>query len=196
GIALGALADLAGATVNARRRIGDDRQATDEVLAEAIRWDVTVISGGVSVGPHDHVRPALEELGVERLFWGAALRPGRPTWFGLSGGGPRAGGGLVFGLPGNPVSAVVTFALFVRPALRALTGLDPAASRTSAVLDQDYEKPRGRTHAVRVALRLEQDGWHATPTRPEPASHILTSMLRAAALAFVPADSHGATAGQ
>src|SRR5262249_48752476 len=159
--------------------------ATSAVLAEAIRGDATVISGGVSVGPHDHVRPALEELGVERLFWGVALRPGRPTWFGLSGGGPPAGGGPGFWLAGDPVSAVVTFLLFVRPALRSLTGLDPTASRTTAVLDQDYVKRRGRTHAVRVSLRLEEDGWHAMPTRPEQASHILTSLLGADALAMV-----------
>src|SRR5262249_59087264 len=138
GIALGALADLAGAKVNARRRMGDDRQATDEVLAEAIRWDVTVISGGVSVGPHDHVRPALEELGVERLFWGVALRPGRPTWFGLSGGGARAGGGLGFGLPGDPGSAGGTLPLLLRPALRALGGVGPAAVRARAPAGPGY----------------------------------------------------------
>jgi molybdopterin molybdotransferase len=196
GVALASLAELAGAEVIARRRIGDDREATSAVLAEAIQGDVTVICGGVSVGPHDHVRPALERLGAEQLFWGVALRPGRPTWFGLSGGGPRAGGGLVFGLPGNPVSAVVTFLLFVRPALRSLAGLDPGVSRTTAVFDEPYEKRPGRTHAVRVSLRLDRDGWHATPTRPEQASHILTSMLGADALAMVPSESEGVAAGE
>jgi molybdopterin molybdotransferase len=94
------------------------------------------------------------------------------------------------------VSAVVTFQLFVRPALRALVGLDPLSARTTAVLDQAYDKGRGRTHAVRVTLRLAADGWHATPTRPEQASHILTSMLGAGALAFVPAESEGVAAGE
>jgi molybdopterin molybdotransferase len=196
GVALTALSEQAGAELIASRTVGDDPNATSAVLAESIRGDVTVICGGVSVGPHDHVRPALEELGTEQLFWGVALRPGRPTWFGLSGGGPGSGGGLVFGLPGNPVSAVVTFLLFVRPALRSLAGLDPSTARTTAVLDEPYEKRAGRTHAVRVSLRLDDDGWHATPTRPEQASHILTSMLGANALAMVPAGSEGVAAGE
>jgi molybdopterin molybdotransferase len=136
------------------------------------------------------------ELGAERLFWGVALRPGRPTWFGLSRGGPGAGGGLVFGLPGNPVSAIVTFLLFAVPALRALAGLDPFMARSIARLDDGYEKRPGRTHAVRVALRLEPDGWHATPTRPEQASHILTSMLGAEALAIVPAQAERIEPGE
>jgi molybdopterin molybdotransferase len=196
GVAVASLAGRAGADVTTVTRIGDDRDATREAVAEAIESDVAVICGGVSVGEHDQVRPVLEELGAEQLFWGVALRPGRPTWFGLSRGGPRAGGGLVFGLPGNPVSAVVTFLLFARPAIRALVGLDPFSARTTAVLDQAYEKPRGRAHAVRVTLRVAGDGWHAAPTRPEQASHILTSMLGADALAIVSAESEGVAAGE
>jgi molybdopterin molybdotransferase len=194
-IAVTSLAGRAGAEVARVTRIGDDREATRGALAEAIESDVAVVCGGVSVGERDHVRPVLEELGAEQLFWGVALRPGRPTWFGTNRGGPRAGGGLVFGLPGNPVSAVVTFLLFVRPALRALIGLDPFSARTTAVMDQAYEKRPGRTHAVRVTLRLDRDGWHAAPTRPEQASHILTSMVGADALAIVPADCEGVAAG-
>lgn len=195
-VAVASLAGRVGADVTTVTRIGDDRDATREAVAEAIESDVAVICGGVSVGEHDQVRPVLEELGAEQLFWGVALRPGRPTWFGLSRGGPRACGGLVFGLPGNPVSAVVTFLLFVRPALRELVGLDPFSARTTAVLDQAYEKSRGRAHAVRVTLRLAGDGWHAAPTRPEQASHILTSMLGADALAIVSAESEGVAVGE
>jgi molybdopterin molybdotransferase len=195
GIALAALAERAGAELTFARRVGDDAGAIRAALAHALHGDVTVITGGVSVGPHDHVRPALEELGAEQLFWGVALRPGRPTWFGLTDGGPKQGGALVFGLPGNPVSAVVTFLLFVRPALLALAGLDPWRRRVRATLDESYEKRTGRAHALRVSLELESDGWHARPTRPEQASHILTSMLGADALAFVPADSTGVPAG-
>jgi molybdopterin molybdotransferase len=196
GIVLNALARLAGAEVTTAKRVPDDRAATRNALSQAFDGDVTVICGGVSVGPHDHVRPALEELGAEQLFWGVALRPGRPTWFGLAGGGPDHGGGLVFGLPGNPVSAFVTFLLFVRPALRALTGRDPIAGRSTAILDQGYQKRPGRTHAVRVTLRQDADGWHATLTRPQQASHLLTSMIGADALAFVPADTEGVAAGE
>ena len=196
GITLTSLAELAGADVTTVMRVRDDRAATRASLAGAIRSDVAMISGGVSVGPHDHVRPSLDALGAEQLFWGVAVRPGKPTWFGLSDGGPRHGGGLIFGLPGNPVSAVVIFLLLVRPALRALAGLDPLAARTTAILDERYEKSRGRAHAVRVCLQLADDGWHATLTRPEQASHILTSMVGADALAIVPADSEGVAVGQ
>jgi molybdopterin molybdotransferase len=195
-IAVASLVGRAGGEVATVTRIGDDREATRGAVAEAIESDVAVICGGVSVGERDHVRPVLEELGTEQLFWGVALRPGRPTWFGVNRGGPRASGGLVFGLPGNPVSAVVTFLLFVQPALRALVGLDPFSPRTTAVMDQAYEKRPGRTHAVRVTLRLDGDGWHAVPTRPEQASHILTSMVGADALAIVPADCEGVAAGE
>ena len=84
---------------------------------------MAVICGGVSVGEHDHVRPSLEALGAQQVFWGLALRPGHPTWFGT------LGATLVFGLPGNPVSAMVTFVLLVRPALRALLGHAGAGRR-------------------------------------------------------------------
>ena len=75
-----------------------------------------VTTGGVSVGPHDLVRATLAELGVEEVFWRVAVKPGKPIAFGVR------GGTLVFGLPGNPVSSLVGFELFVRPALRALQG--------------------------------------------------------------------------
>ena len=116
-LTLAGLARQAGADVAVAARVGDTRPATTAAIREALeRADVTLVSGGVSVGPHDHVKPALGELGVEERFWRVALRPGKPTWFGVR------GDRLVFGLPGNPVSAMVTFLLFVRPALRALQG--------------------------------------------------------------------------
>ena len=101
----------------------------------------------------------------------------------------------MFGLPGNPVSALVTFILFVRPAIRAMLGADPNATRLTAVLDQDYEKPPGRAHAVRCSLSFGRDGVRATPTGPQ-GSHVLTSMLGADALAFIPKESEGARAGE
>ena len=193
---LPALAELAGAEVVSVGRAGDDPVATREALSKALEANVAVVCGGVSVGEHDHVRPALEELGAKQRFWGVALRPGRPTWFGLHAGGPAEGGALVFGLPGNPVSAIVTFLLFTRPALRALAGEDPGRDRAGAILDTAYEKGRGRTHAVRVGLRLEDDGWHAELTRQAQGSHILTSMLGADALAVIPAEHESVQPGQ
>jgi molybdopterin molybdotransferase len=185
-----ALAATAGAEVVATERARDEDASTIEAIRPLLEADVVVICGGVSVGEHDHVRPALERLGIDERFWGVALRPGRPTWFGLAPRGP-----LVFGLPGNPVSAVVTFLLFVRPALLVAAGGDPATTRTTAVLDLPYEKRPGRAHAVRVRLETREDGWHARPTK-EQASHVLTSMLGADALAFIPADSGDVPVGE
>jgi molybdopterin molybdotransferase len=113
-------------------------------LAEA---DVLVLAGGVSVGEHDYVKPALATLGVEVDFWRVAIKPGKPFVFGRA-----PGGALVFGLPGNPVSSFVTFLLFVRPALRRLMGaveIAPAwwPARAGAALSNRDARPhyiRGR----------------------------------------------------
>lgn len=179
--ALGALVQRTPATLLFRTTVHDSAESTREALGRALREaDVTCVSGGVSVGPHDHVKPVLRELGVSEHFWGVGLRPGKPTWFGTH------GGSLVFGLPGNPVSAMVTFLLFVRPALMALQGAAPRIVRIAAVLDQPVPLHPIREQAVRVRLSAGDDGWHADPTG-EQGSHVLTSMLGADGLALVPA---------
>jgi molybdopterin molybdotransferase len=123
------------------------------------------------------------------VFWGLALKPGRPTWFGT------LGSTLVFGLPGNPVSAMVTFVLLVRPALRALLGMPRQPRRPTALMASDYEKPAGRAHAVRCRITVHEDGWHAEPTGAQ-GSHVLSSMLGAEALAIVPTDTVAVRAGE
>ena len=111
---------MPGASLAGRDTVPDDPDGTRGAIEAALETaDVVIVSGGVSVGPHDHVKPALRELGVEERFWGVRLRPGKPTWFGTR------EGTLAFGLPGNPVSAMVTFQLFARPALAALQGRRP-----------------------------------------------------------------------
>jgi molybdopterin molybdotransferase len=185
-----ALAMRSGGVVALRETVPDDFASTREAVARALGHDVVVICGGVSVGEHDHVRPVLASLGVEQVFWGVALRPGRPTWFGLA-----PGGNLVFGLPGNPVSAMVTFLLLSRPAIRTLLGAAPARDRAKAVLDEDYPKCPGRAHAVRCGLELRDDAWHARTTGAQ-GSHILTSMLGVDALALIPAANGGVRAGE
>jgi molybdopterin molybdotransferase len=187
---LPALAQACGAEVLSSVKVRDDPTATREAIGRALGADLVAISGGMSVGEHDHVRPALAELGAEQVFWGVAIRPGRPTWFGV-----HPGGSLIVGLPGNPVSAVVCFLLLARPAILAMQGLAPERHRTQAVLDGGYTKRPGRMHAVRCALELREDGWHARPTG-EQASHILTSMLGADALALIPAASGPVKAGE
>jgi molybdopterin molybdotransferase len=176
---------VAGAEVASAGTLPDDRQATIDGLRRALDADVVVVCGGVSVGPHDHVKSALEELGVHEVFWGVALRPGKPTWFGVHGrDAPRT---LVFGLPGNPVSALVTFHLFVRPAMARLVGAAPDERRTVAIMDTEYRKAPGRAHVVRCRAEALDDGWHVRPTGPQ-GSHVLTSMLGADALALLPAE--------
>jgi molybdopterin molybdotransferase len=186
---LPALVERAGAELLALDTAPDDPAATRTALAPLLEADVAIVCGGVSVGEHDHVRPVLAELGVEQHFWGIALRPGKPTWFG------SRGATLVFGLPGNPVSAMVTFALLVRPALAALSGAAPDRTRTTAIIDHDYEKAPGRAHAIRCRLTLRDDGWHAAPA-PRQGSHVLTSMLGADCLALAPAGTSSLRAGE
>jgi len=183
------LATAAGAEVAGVEMVPDDLDSTRRAIDSALEADTVVICGGVSVGEHDHVRPALAELGAEEVFWGVSLKPGKPTWFGVA-----PSGALVFGLPGNPVSAMVTFLLFARPALLAMSGLDPGRDRASATLDDDVPKNPGRTQAVRCRLELADDGWHATSTGAQ-GSHLLTSMLGADALAILPADAGDVPAG-
>lgn len=177
GPTLAALAARAGAEVVGRGHAVDDPEATRAVIAEALDVaDVLVLAGGVSVGPHDHVKPALTDLGVQELLWRVALRPGKPTWLG------HRGRQLVFGLPGNPVSAYVTFLLFARPALNALQGADATVPRTRATLAVAVPRHPGRDECVRV--RRREDGT-VEPTGPQ-GSHVLSSLLGADALAIVP----------
>jgi molybdopterin molybdotransferase len=204
GIAVPAQVTEAGGLPVEVATVPDDREATVRAIEGALANDVLVVTGGVSVGPHDHVRPALEALGVEEVFWGVALRPGKPTWFGVKkagislGGNPGSSEGattLVFGLPGNPVSAMVTFHLFVRPALAALAGAADPVRRTTAVLDEDYPKQPGRAHVVRCRLDQRDDGWHVRPTKAQ-GSHVLTSMLDAEALAYLEVERREVRAGE
>jgi molybdopterin molybdotransferase len=190
GWALAAQVERAGALVTARENVPDDAADTRAALARVLdSSDVVVVSGGVSVGPHDHVKPALAELGVEERFWGVRLRPGKPTWFGTR------GDTLVFGLPGNPVSAMVGFHLFVRTALAAMQGADPSAPRSRATLDEPIPRHPRREQAVRVHLEVSGDGWHARPTGPQ-GSHMLTSMLGATALARIAPGEGEVPAGE
>jgi molybdopterin molybdotransferase len=184
-----ALALSAGAEAVSTETVRDDPELTRAAIERILDAELVVVCGGVSVGGHDHVKEAFASLGIEQVFWRVALKPGKPTWFGVA---PQ--GALVFGLPGNPVSAMVTFLLFVRPAIERMTRAPEAGRRLRAVLDQDLPKPPGRAHAVRCRLELCDDGWHAQPTGNQD-SHVLTSMLGADALTIVPAGAEQPLAG-
>lgn len=168
-----------GADCNQVSTVADESGATVEAVRAALGCDLLIICGGVSVGEHDYVRSALSECEVREEFWGVALKPGKPAWFGTT------DSTMVLGLPGNPVSVMVVFHLLARPALAALQGLIEPDRRSRAILDQPVNKSTGRTEAVRCSLTAADDGWHARPTK-EQGSHVLTSMLGADALALLP----------
>lgn len=184
-----ALVERAGGQTLSVAHAPDDPPLIRDAIGAALEADVTVITGGMSVGVHDHVGEVLRGFGVQQRFAGVALRPGKPTSFGTR------GATLVFGLPGNPVSSLVTFLLFARPALQALAGESPERLRTVATLDESCELTPGRMQAVRCRLELAADGWHATVTGPQ-SSHILTSLLGADALAIIPAGEGELPAGE
>jgi molybdenum cofactor synthesis domain-containing protein len=191
GPALGGAVHRAGGELVARVRVGDDLEATVSVLGAALRdVDLLITTGGVSVGPHDHVRPALQRLGYREVFAGVKLKPGRPTTFAVGDDGT-----LVFALPGNPVSALMAFRLFVVPALDAMLGRSMEHHPVKATADEALEGAVGRTTVIRCRTTLQDDGWHVRPTKSQD-SHILTSMLGVDALALVPEDRDGIDAGE
>ena len=190
--ALSAAARLAGAEVISRVKVGDDREATIATLREAMQGaDVLVTVGGVSVGPHDHVRPALSALGAREIFGRVSLRPGGQICFFVADDGT-----LCFALPGNPVSATVSFRLFVVAAIDALMGRARAERRTVATVAAELVGRVGRTTAVRCTAELRPDGWYVAPSQEHQDSHVLTSMLGIDAYAFVPEDRESLTAGE
>jgi molybdopterin molybdotransferase len=167
----------------------DDPSAIEAAFAQALRCDAVLSIGGVSVGDYDWIRDVLARLGGRMWLWRIHMKPGAPLAF------VQAGGKPVFGLPGNPVSSLVTYEQFVRPALLRMMG-HRAVFRPveAAVLAEDYPKPAGRTHFVRV--RLEQRGgrWYALASGDQ-SSAVLLAMVRADGLAIVPAEQTLAKAG-
>ncbi|MDX6523230.1 MAG: molybdopterin molybdotransferase, partial [Gaiellales bacterium] len=180
----------AGAEVTAAAMVRDDREATEQAFRDALDGaDVVVSSGGVSVGPHDYVKPALAALGVREVFWQVAHKPGKPLWFGVS-----PAGALVFGLPGNPVSSLVCVELFVRPALETMTGADPRP-RPVARLAVAVRRLASRDHAVRCRLEAGPDGLLLQPQEQQD-SHLIAHAAAADAVALIAAGSGEAAAGE
>ena len=169
--------------------VGDRREDIRAALGEALAADVLLTSGGVSVGELDFVKETLDSLGVERLFWKVAQKPGKPLTVG------RREGHLVFGLPGNPVSALVCFAIYVRPALRRMQG-DPRAHLpvVQARLGAGIRKASGLTEFVRVRLDERDGGWVAMPYASQ-SSGVLSSLSAGAGLLIGPAELDELAAG-
>jgi molybdopterin molybdotransferase len=171
-------------------RAPDDLAATREAVRAALAADAVVTIGGVSVGARDHVRQALEECGVELDVWRVAVKPGGPAAFGTTGDGRP-----VFALPGNPVSALVTFELFVRPALLRLQGhLRCFRAPLRARLGEAVATRPGKTHYLRGRLTRAGEGWTVAPTGPQ-GSGLLSSLVGADGLLVVPAEAEGLPAG-
>jgi molybdopterin molybdotransferase len=171
-------------------RAPDDPAAIEELVAQGIAMaEVLVASGGVSVGRHDHVRSVIERLG-SLDFWRIRVQPGKPLAFGAIGGRP------VIGLPGNPVSALVTFELFVRPLLRAMLGLaGDGRLRVRAQVEERIGKDTERRAYLRVVVR-EERGAHVARSAGGQASSQLRPMAAANALLIVPEGEPAAEPGR
>jgi molybdopterin molybdotransferase len=180
GVLLTAQLSSAGAEIERLQPVADDAAAQRDALEAGLDGDVLVSSGGVSVGPHDLVRSLGAELGVEEVLWGVAVKPGKPLWFGVR---ERT---LVFGLPGNPVSALVCFELFVRPAVLALQGAaEPLPRFEPGRLARAIRPNSARTELVRARSRLA-DGVVELDAVTGQDSHMIARAAGADVLVLIP----------
>lgn len=159
----------------------DNRTETTKVLQEALEFaDIVISAGGVSVGEYDFIKEVCEEQGVETIFWRIAIKPGKPVYFGVN--SRSKPGQLVFGLPGNPVSALVTFNLFVKPAIAQMQGGSIIKRQFQAKAGRNLKKKAGRLDFVRGQLNLENlDSPNEITVMPTVGqeSHMLTGLAKA-----------------
>jgi molybdopterin molybdotransferase len=188
-VMIAAALKTAGAQVEQLPVVPDEPGAHERALAQGLEADVLVTSGGVSVGPHDLVRSTAAGLGVEEIFWGVAVKPGKPLSFGVR------GDTLVFGLPGNPVSSLVGALLFVRPALLALQGVDdPQPEFETARAGSPLRRSPERDEFLRARRRLDADGVVVEPVSGQE-SHMIVRAATADALVHVPRGTGEIPAG-
>ena len=183
--ALAALVAEAGGVADRLGIARDDLASLADRLAAARPYDVVITTGGVSVGDRDYVRAALEAAGITLELYKVAMKPGKPFAFGMRSGAPAT---PVFGLPGNPVSTVVGFELFLRPALLAMQGAAVTARPTATVrVAGGYRKPAGRAHYLRAHVARDGEQLIATP-HPKQGSAMLSSLVGCNALVVVGAE--------
>jgi molybdopterin molybdotransferase len=190
GLLLATALQLAGAVPAQLGVVADDEEEHRRTIERALLgFDMLVTTGGASVGPHDLVRRVQAELRVEEVFWGVAVKPGKPVAFGVR------RDHLVFNLPGNPVSVLATFELLVRPAVNALLGLpDPLPAFRRGTLGSAVRRNAQRDELVRAALRREGDDVVLEPLSGQE-SHMIVRAGRANALVLVEAGSGEVSAG-
>ncbi|MFQ5329173.1 MAG: gephyrin-like molybdotransferase Glp [Thermodesulfobacteriota bacterium] len=168
----------------------DTREDLEEKMRSGLNSDAIISSGGVSVGDFDFVKEVLRDMGSEMHFWKVAMKPGKPLAFGTIGGKPA------FGLPGNPISSMVSFEQFVRPALLKMAGRRDIFKRSiAATLAKDVKKKAGRVNFVRAILAPSGDGFTVTPLEGQ-GSGIISSMVKANALILLPLAESSFQAGQ
>ena len=190
GVLLASALAAAGAEIDVLPAVADDETAHRAALEVGLMADVLVTSGGVSVGPHDLVRGLLRELGVEEVFWGVAVKPGKPVAFGVR------GQTLVFGLPGNPVSSLVGCELFVRPAVRALQGdAQPGPVYQEGQLERGVRRNANRDEFLRARIRASDDGVVLEPVTGQE-SHMIVRAAGADALVYAPRGEGELAAGE
>ncbi len=176
----------AGADARRLYAASDDAETLRVAIEEALETaDVVVTSGGVSVGEKDLVKSTMLDLGVEQVFWGVKFKPGKPLFYGTR------GETRLFGLPGNPVSAMVCFDLFVRPALmRTMGRRDRHRPRIHVYFERDIVNKFGRLHAMRVSLTRTEKGWLAESVGAQ-GSGLVSSLTKADALALIGPAAEG-----
>lgn len=169
----------------------DELAAMKSKLEEAAGCDLIVTSAGISVGDHDHVRDAITELGGTIDFWKVRMRPGAPLAFGSLRGVPWVG------LSGNPVSAIVTFEVFLRPAIRKMRGLTNLFRKTlSVTLGEPITLAASLMHFLRIVISQREDNSYVAHLAGSQSSAVLTAMARANALLVVPGDRLSHDAGE
>ena len=167
----------------------DNRESHLQKIKEGLKTDVLITSAGVSAGDRDLVRDTLDELGVKSVFWKIDIKPGRPTAFAMCGDKP------VFSLPGNPVSTMITFEEFAKPALLKMMGHRRVLHPTvRATLKDHVKKKSGRTQFMRVFVTT-QNGQYTASTSGDQNTGILKTMIRANGLAILPAAPDQIAAG-
>ncbi len=168
----------------------DTVESLREKLGEGLAADALITSAGVSAGDRDLVRDVLAELGIEPRFWKVEIKPGRPTAYGLAAGTP------VFSLPGNPVSTMITFEEFVRPALLKMQGHRKVIKPfVRAALREPAKKKAGRVQFLRVQVLVE-DGSLVATSAGDQNTGILRTMVRANGIVVLPADKTAVAAGE